>query len=1254
MGILEYSFFQNALLGCLLASVLCGIVGTYIVTRRLVFISGGITHASFGGIGIGVWLGVNPILSAMLFAVASACGVQWISSGGRVREDSAIALFWTFGMSVGIICCFLTPGFMPDLPSYLFGSVLTVSTGDLVLLSAVTLSVVALFAAMGRTLVGVSFDPLFARSRRLPVGKIEYMMMVIIAVTIVSTLRLVGVVLAISLLTVPQMTANLFTYSYRRMVVLSILFGMVYCVVGLFVSYWLNVPSGASIIFVSILGYVACRTMLSFCLRRLSPHALTALLAHSLLSKFLMALLAVLTLSGCSGKKNTASMRWWQAFNTRYNVYFNGSQAFIEGSQEKEKASTDNYTELLPLYQVGNKNNREIGKGQFDVAILKAEKAIKLHSIKRRPEWTKSRRKTAKDIEWLSRREYNPFLWKAWLLLGKSQFQSGRFDEAAATFSYMSRLYATQPAISGIANAWLVRSYAELAWLYEADDVIMRQRRDSLHYRAAADWDFALADYYLHTRELPRAAEYLSRVIRHERRRKQKARQWFIMGQIQAQMGNREAAYNAYKHVARLNPPYELAFNARIAQTEVMAAGASKKMVGRLRRMALSDNNKDYLDQIYYAIGNIYLAEKDTARAIGAYERGVAKATRSGIEKGVLQLALGNLYWQREDYSDARRCYGEAIGLLDRDRADYDELSYRSQVLDELVPHTEAIHLQDSLQALAAMPDEQRNAAIDRVIELLKRKEKEERRRQQEMEVEEAASGQGAMPGMGNMNRQEAPKAPATQDGKAQWYFYNPIAVSQGKALFQQQWGRRENTDDWQRVNRTVLRMDTDGDETADDEALADSIGADGTEAEGAAADSTSAAAPADSLDPHTRDYYLAQIPFSAEAKAASDAVIMESLYNSGVIFKDKLDNLNLAGKQLRRLLTDYPEWARNDETLYHLFLLHSRRGEEASAAACVDEMKSRYPESQWTKLLADPNYAENARFGVHIEDSIYAAAYEAFRADRYDIVMANAALSASRFPQGANRARMIFIQGMSLLNGGDATGCAEAMRGVVEGYPESSVSPIAGMILNGIQAGRTLHGGKFDLGDMWTRRTAIASPADSAATDTLSAERDTPHVIILAFNPAEVDANKVLFAVGKFNFTNFMVRSFDMRLEETDGAARLVVSGFLNYDEAVQYLRRLTADRSMSDRLTGCRRVVVSEANMPLLGTRYSYDDYDRFFIRTLAPVKVSTEQLLNLPETIVTATPPDEAEPAEDEDFGVETEDDGDFFDFDEDFYR
>lgn len=261
MNILEYTFFQNALAGAFLASILCGFIGSYIVTRRLVFISGGITHASFGGIGLGVMTGINPILSAMLFAILSAFGVQWVSNHKDIRNDSAIAMFWTLGMSVGIICCFLTPGFMPDLPSFLFGSILTIGTSDLWLLGVLTVCVGLLFTMFLRPIQSVAFDRTFALSQHLPVTLIEYTMMALIAMTIVATLKMVGIVLAISLLTIPQMTANLFTYNYKHLILLSIFLGWIDCLIGLYASYLYNVPSGATIIFVSILTFTLCKTI---------------------------------------------------------------------------------------------------------------------------------------------------------------------------------------------------------------------------------------------------------------------------------------------------------------------------------------------------------------------------------------------------------------------------------------------------------------------------------------------------------------------------------------------------------------------------------------------------------------------------------------------------------------------------------------------------------------------------------------------------------------------------------------------------------------------------------------------------------------------------------------------------------------------------------------------------------------------------------------------------------------------------------
>ena len=260
MDLLHYTFFQHALLGSLFASIACGIIGTYIVTRRLVFISGGITHASFGGIGIGLYLGISPILTAAMFSVLSAFGVKWLSKRSDMREDSAIAVFWTFGMAIGIIFSFLAPGFTPDLSSFLFGNILTITRGDILLLCLLSLTLGVFFALFLRPIVAIAFDPEFARSQKLPVAFFEYALMMFIALTIVACLRMVGIVLAISLLTLPQMTANLFTYRFKYIIWISIAIGYASCLGGLFLSYTYQIPSGASIIFVSILFYALAKT----------------------------------------------------------------------------------------------------------------------------------------------------------------------------------------------------------------------------------------------------------------------------------------------------------------------------------------------------------------------------------------------------------------------------------------------------------------------------------------------------------------------------------------------------------------------------------------------------------------------------------------------------------------------------------------------------------------------------------------------------------------------------------------------------------------------------------------------------------------------------------------------------------------------------------------------------------------------------------------------------------------------------------
>jgi zinc transport system permease protein len=248
-NIFQYDFIIKGLFGALFASITAGIAGTYIVSRRMVFLSGGITHASFGGIGIGYFAGINPVIGAAVFGILSALGVEYLSVRQKIREDSAIGMLWAFGMAIGIIFIYLTPGYTPNLMSYLFGSILTVTNADIIALGLMSLVLIIYFGVFYRTIIYISFDESYARTYSSYVDLFKYLTTALMALTIVLNIRMAGVVLVISLLTIPPNIAMIFTKVYRRIVVWAVIAGFAGTASGYAISFFAGIPVGATIIF---------------------------------------------------------------------------------------------------------------------------------------------------------------------------------------------------------------------------------------------------------------------------------------------------------------------------------------------------------------------------------------------------------------------------------------------------------------------------------------------------------------------------------------------------------------------------------------------------------------------------------------------------------------------------------------------------------------------------------------------------------------------------------------------------------------------------------------------------------------------------------------------------------------------------------------------------------------------------------------------------------------------------------------------
>lgn len=897
----------------------------------------------------------------------------------------------------------------------------------------------------------------------------------------------------------------------------------------------------------------------------------------------------VVVVTGCSTSRNTRMSRSYQSLVTRYNVYFNGNEAYKKGYLAQEKAKKDNLLEILDLYPISDEKVRSTGKSDFDLAIEKSQKAVKLHSISVKPEIKKGTL-TESEKAFYNKNEYNPFLWHAWILMADAQRQNGDFIEAASTYSYITKLYYDEPEIVAEAQYKMAQCYSEMGWNYEAEELFQRSGETKLGLARHQDYQARFASHLLNQERYEESIPLLEEAINRKGVSKtQRIREKYLLAQLYKTTGRNDDAYNMFGKVIRMSPPYEIEFHARIQQTETMADGGNiRKIMKKLKRMERDPKNKESLDQIYYAMGNIHLLRGDTATALSIYNEGLEKSEKSSPEKGILLLTMANLYWDRLDYANASKCYSQAVGMIGTDHKEYETVKLRSEVLEDLVKCTETIKLQDSLQWLSTLPEERVNTIIDKVIQDLKEQEqKDEERRKKE--AKDAA-------------RQGLSSEMSIEDESGStggWYFYNTKVVERGKKEFVRQWGDRKLEDNWRRSNKTTLAMDSpnpatsaEGSLDVESDTLMDIIvdSLDTTPKE---------------TDPYKREYYIQQIPYSDRAKTESDKLLTEALLEQGIIYKDRLTQYPDAEKSFVRLTSDYPKADEADEAMYNLYLMYSLWGKNAEADDCRSRMKMLYPESDYTVMICDSDYIDNARYGKHREDSIYVATYAAFREGDTRTVRNNCQVSAGKYPKGQHRAKFMFLDAAIDLQEGQTDTFLVKLKEIVVKYPQNEISELAGLIAQGIQNGRILQSTSF--GSIWDRRngTAQETTPDSLLPE-FSPERYEPFIFILAYPDGQLNQNQLLFEVARYNFTNYMMRNFDLSFQTEQGIGMLQVAEFLNFDEAYVYSRNLYDDPEMARKLSGIKAVIITRKNLEILLKHYSFNDYQEFY----------EEHFLNIPE--------------------------------------
>ncbi|MDE7411098.1 MAG: tetratricopeptide repeat protein, partial [Paramuribaculum sp.] len=411
-------------------------------------------------------------------------------------------------------------------------------------------------------------------------------------------------------------------------------------------------------------------------------------------------------MSGCSLKKNTAMSRNYTAFITRYNIYFNGDEHYKENLKDMEDKYQDDFTRMLYMHPAEARNDEKAPQPSQDFkrSIEKGQKAIQLRSIKKRPARKSGKGNDPEYKKWLKREEYNPFLHNAWMMMARSQYLNGDFLGAASTFFYISKHFWWLPNTVTEAKLWQARCYCAIDWLFEAESILVRIPEKDLTDNTLRElYYFSYADLYLRSKDYEATVPMLLKTIDYAKGA-QKTRLTFLLGQVYMQLGRNKEAYDAFKSVGGMSGTnYRTRFNARIKQSEVFQGDDIKSEVNALQRLAKFGTNKEFLDQIYYAIGNLYLSRGDTVQAVTEYKKAISLSTRNGIDKAMAQLTLGGVYYDLHEYDKAQPCYAEAIPLIPDNYPDYTKLKQRSDVLDEMAVYSQNVALQDSLLRLSLM-----------------------------------------------------------------------------------------------------------------------------------------------------------------------------------------------------------------------------------------------------------------------------------------------------------------------------------------------------------------------------------------------------------------------------------------------------------------------------------------------------------------------------------------------------------------------
>ncbi len=835
----------------------------------------------------------------------------------------------------------------------------------------------------------------------------------------------------------------------------------------------------------------------------------------------------VVIVASCSTSKNTLLTRTYHQTTARFNAYFNGRESYNSGLRRIERNYRYDYNRILPVFLYTDPDLARSVAPEMDRAIDKSSKVITRKSITASPS-ERGGFFSSRDGDFHEQNEYNRWVRRSYLLAGKAHFHKHDFVPATQAFQFIIREYSMNE-VRHEAKLWLARTHNERARYHEARILIEEMLEDpEFPEGLSGELYSTIADFHLKQDQIARATVNMEKALETISNKDRRIRYTYILAQLYERAGRTAEASEYYSRVIRMNPPYEMAFNASINLAGVVRSGGNEtaRMINILERMLRDEKNQDYLDQVYHALGNIYLRNKDEENAIRYFHLSAAAPGMNPSQKSMSYLALADIYFDRADYLNAQPYYDSAVINMNPGFPNQLAITERSNVLNELAGNIMLFELEDSLQLLASLSEAELNRKIDEIMAW-------ERQNQAEARQRELLAQQTNQFRSTRVN--PAARRLAEAAGEGNWYFYNQSAVTFGKNEFESLWGTRRLEDNWRRTNRQVI---------SNEPQFASFAGNNGQQE----------AAPGDEeeepVETGSRESYIRNIPLTEEAMNASHQRIQEALFSIGAIYKDDLMDYARSAEAYRELISRYPEGELNLAALYDLHEVHRLDMNDREADHYKNIIVSTYPDSPYAAILTNPNFFIEYEERLQEAERYYEITFDLFRERRHEQVRERADHARRTWPDSPLIPRFEYLRTLSWGSAGNIPIFKDLLADYISLYPETDMAEDARQFLVYLEE---------DYPEL------IQFAEVPVVQDIYEPGQSGAHNFVLIVDNRQDLINRMIFNIVNFNVDHFAMLDLDVGSEQFSSNYHIIrVDGLPDVKQALDYLRRFSVSEEV------------------------------------------------------------------------------------------